>query len=67
MFQVIYAHEWMNDAHDYEMQVQSGKTNTRGVTGPCLVPQSLHLQNAKSEDSPSHHHHIKSLDTYMEY
>ena len=32
MFQVIYAHEWMNDAHDYEMQVQSGKTNTRGVT-----------------------------------
>jgi hypothetical protein len=32
MFQVIYAHEWMNDAHDHEMQVQSGKTNTRGVT-----------------------------------
>ena len=32
MFQVIYAHEWMNDAHDYEMQVQSDKTNTRGVT-----------------------------------
>ena len=32
MFQVIYAPEWMNDAHDHEMQVQSGKTNTRGVT-----------------------------------
>ena len=32
MFQVIYAHEWMNDAHDHEMQVQLGKTNTRGVT-----------------------------------
>ena len=32
MFQVIYAHEWMNDAHDHEMQVKSGKTNTRGVT-----------------------------------
>ena len=32
MFQVIYAHEWMNDAHDQEMQVQLGKTNTRGVT-----------------------------------
>ena len=36
MFQVIYAHEWMNDAHDHEMQVQLGKTNTRGVTG-CIV------------------------------
>ena len=23
----------MNDAHDHEMQVKSGKTNTRGVTG----------------------------------
>jgi hypothetical protein len=22
MFQVIYAQEWMNDAHDHEMQVQ---------------------------------------------
>ena len=32
MFQVIYAHEWRNDAHDHEMQMQSGKTNTRGVT-----------------------------------
>ena len=32
MFQVIYAHEWMNDAHDHEMQVQLDKTNTRGVT-----------------------------------
>ena len=32
MFQVIYAHEWMNDDHDHEMQVQLGKTNTRGVT-----------------------------------
>ena len=32
MFQVIYAHEWMNDAHEYEMQVQLGKNNTRGVT-----------------------------------
>ena len=32
MFHVIYAHEWMNDAHVHEMQVQLGKTNTRGVT-----------------------------------
>ena len=32
MFQVIYAPEWMNDAHEYEMQVQLGKNNTRGVT-----------------------------------
>ena len=32
MFQVIYAHEWMNDAHEHEMQVQLGKNNTRGVT-----------------------------------
>ena len=32
MFQVIYAHEWINDTHDQEMQVQLGKTNTRGVT-----------------------------------
>ena len=29
---MIYAHEWMNDAHVHEMQVQLGKTNTRGVT-----------------------------------
>ena len=36
MFQVIYAHEWMNDAHDHEMQVKSGKTNTRGVTVDCI-------------------------------
>ena len=36
MFQVIYAHEWMNDAHDHEMQVQLGKTNTRGVTHASL-------------------------------
>ena len=32
MFQVTYAHELMNDAHEYEMQVQLGKNNTRGVT-----------------------------------
>ena len=32
MFHVIYAHEWMNDAHVHEMQVQLGKPNTRGVT-----------------------------------
>ena len=32
MFQVIYAHEWMNDAHVHELQVQLGKPNTRGVT-----------------------------------
>jgi hypothetical protein len=39
MFQVIYAHEWMNDAHDHEMQVQLGKTNTRGVTdAKCVTP-----------------------------
>ena len=25
MFQVIYAHEWMNDAHVHGMQVQLGK------------------------------------------
>ena len=29
MFQVTYAHELMNDAHEYEMQVQLGKNNTR--------------------------------------
>jgi len=34
MFQVTYAHELMNDAHEYEMQVQLGKNNTRGVTAP---------------------------------
>ena len=28
MFHVIYAHEWMNDAHVYEMQVQLCKPNT---------------------------------------
>ena len=33
MIHVIYAHEWMNDAHVHEMQVQLGKPNTRGVTG----------------------------------
>jgi len=29
IFQVTYAHELMNDAHEYEMQVQLGKNNTR--------------------------------------
>jgi len=46
MFQVIYAPEWMNDAHEYEMQVQLGKNNTRGVTQPLLLrllPPSLYL------------------------
>ena len=32
MFQTIKAHEWMNDAHVYEMQVQMWKPNTWGVT-----------------------------------
>ena len=32
MFHVIYAHEWMNNAHVHEMQVQLCKPNTRGVT-----------------------------------
>jgi len=32
MFHVIYAHEWMNNAHVHEMQVQLCKHNTRGVT-----------------------------------
>ena len=32
MFHAIYAHEWMNDAHVYEMQVQIWKPNTWGVT-----------------------------------
>ena len=31
MFQVIYAHEWMNNAHVHEMQVQLCKPITRGV------------------------------------
>ena len=38
MFQVIYAHEWMNDAHEYEMQVPLGKNNTRGVTYGPMIP-----------------------------
>ena len=37
MFHVIYAHEWMNDAHVHEMQVQLGKPNTRGVTTLPLI------------------------------
>ena len=32
MFQAIQAHEWMNDAHVHEMQVQMWKPNTWGVT-----------------------------------
>ena len=32
MFQATQAHEWMNDAHVYEMQVQMWKPNTWGVT-----------------------------------
>ena len=32
MFQVIYAHEWLNNAHVHEMQVQLCKPITRGVT-----------------------------------
>ena len=32
MFQARHAHEWMNDAHVHEMQVQLCKPNTRGVT-----------------------------------
>ena len=41
MFQVTYAHELMNDAHEYEMQVQLGKNNTRGVTGGILLAPSI--------------------------
>ena len=37
MFQVTYAHELMNDAHEYEMQVQLVKNNTRGVTIHLVV------------------------------
>ena len=36
IFQVTYAHELMNDAHEYEMQVQLGKNNTR-VLQPSLL------------------------------
>ena len=43
MFQVIYAHEWMNDAHDHEMQVQLGKTNTRGVKPLLASPAWIEL------------------------
>ena len=32
MFHAIYAHEWMDDAHVHEMQVQMWEPNTRGVT-----------------------------------
>ena len=32
MFHATQAHEWMNDAHVYEMQVQMWKPNTWGVT-----------------------------------
>ena len=32
MFQATQAHEWMNDAHVHEMQVQMWKANTWGVT-----------------------------------
>jgi len=32
MFHVIYAYEWMNNAHVHEIQVQLCKPNTRGVT-----------------------------------
>jgi len=32
MFHTILTHEWVNDAHVYEMQVQMWKPNTWGVT-----------------------------------
>jgi len=54
MFQVIYAQEWMNDAHDHEMQVQSGKTNTRGVTetfSTCVKFQSKQRLRASAHRS----------------
>jgi hypothetical protein len=63
VFQVIYAHEWMNDVHDQEMQVQLGKTNTRGVTetvevltreGPYQDKTSLGcLRSASKPRTPS--------------
>ena len=43
MFQATQAHEWMNDAHVYEMQVQMWKPNTWGVT--ALPPyKKSHLE-----------------------
>ena len=53
MFHVIYAHEWMNDAHVHEMQVQLGKTNTRGVT-----PTEVRAQSDLNDDSI---HHLKDV------
>ena len=46
MFQATQAHEWMNDAHVHEMQVQMWKANTWGVTGRllalhCVGPSSV--------------------------
>ena len=56
MFQVIYAHEWMNDAHDHEMQVQLGKTNTRGVTSSS----SSHTKPNRWHNELAHACHLKA-------
>jgi hypothetical protein len=45
---LIYAHEWMNDAHDHEMQVKLGKTNTRGVTGSSPAARRGRATGAES-------------------
>ena len=48
MFQAIQAHEWMNDAHVYEMQVQMWKPNTWGVTEGSEKPEPPgHAQRAR--------------------
>ena len=42
MFQATQAHEWMNDAHVHEMQVQMWKANTWGVTvSSCSTLEAL--------------------------
>ena len=76
MFHVIYAHEWMNDAHVHEMQVQLGKTNTRGVTTlppyKNLVPRfglrticckNLHKLFVDILSFPTSHHHHRDDST----
>ena len=41
----IQAHEWMNDAHVYEMPVQMWKPNTWGVTTYQLIRAQVEKQS----------------------
>ena len=54
----IQAHEWMNDAHVYEIPVHMWKTNTWGVTVVHIRQHMVLIILAPKDDgaAPSYRH-----------